>query len=101
MSAWAYAVVVGSVAASAAFIVGDAARRDAVYTLLWDGAFERAMTLVIGVLAALLLTLGDAPLRRAAEKGLTAFFIAICAEAHFSFTPFFLVLAVSFLINTT
>ena len=100
MPAWAYAAVTASIATSAVAIAGDEERRGAVYKLLWDDGFKRAMTLVICTAATLLLTFGDTRTRRAAEKALVAFFIAVLAEAHMSFAPFFLVLAVSFLLAT-
>ena len=97
-SAFAYAGVLSSLSLSGIYILGDEERRNKIYSLTWDTALKRGMTICILAVACVLIMYGDAQTRQAAERGLIAFLIALLAEAHMTFAPFWLILAVSFII---
>lgn len=95
---FAYAGILSSLFVSGMYVLGDGDRRSRVYYLTWDSFSKRAMTVSIFAVACALIVWGDARTKLAAEKGLIAFLIALLAEAHMTFAPFWIIMAVSFII---
>ena len=98
MSALVYTAAGAALAISGGIVLCKKEKRDSVYRILWDDNLKRLFTLLTLAAATLMLVFGSDKVRTAAEKGLVAFLIVILAEAKLTFAPFWLILAVSFLI---
>ena len=70
MSALWYVAVGASVVISGTLIIGIEEKRDAVYHILWDSSAKRLSTISVLAATALLITMGDADVKIATEKGL-------------------------------